>query len=122
MNNVLTILDPYISQRELRHLVKPGLILLILALAAVLGYQSTPRLLTMLTILVGGMIFAAILSRWLEAGLVLLLFVSHFIKFEVNTGTNIPLNASILLAGSLVAFWIVECWSPGRRSASQTCG
>ena len=87
-------------------MIKPGVILLVLAASILFGYKASPKWTLIVAILVLGFIGFVFLLRRPEIGIILLVPVSFFISFEVGTGRSITFNFTFLLAIAIIGIWI----------------
>ena len=92
----------------LRVLLKPAVVLAVLALATLLGRRATPRLVQLAALGMVGTLVFFVLTRRLEWGLLALIPVSFLVPWEIGTGTKVPLNATILLVPFLLAVWLLR--------------
>jgi O-antigen ligase len=87
-----------------------------LILSVFMGWKANtrwPQLIVMLYVIgVSGYL----LFRRQTLGLILLIPVSFFIPFQIGTGTNISLNATILFVMALLGLWIVQIIVVDRRA------
>ena len=90
-------------------LIKAGIILAVLFLAAYLGRRATTLQLTQLAALAGGLV----LLRRPHWGLIALVPAALSVPFEIGTGTQTTLSAGMLLLAALLGVWIVDML--GRR-------
>jgi O-antigen ligase len=97
-----------LSQLNFR-LLRPTLIVWgILILSGISGWKIESRLPVLVGLTVCLLIGVVLLLRVPELGLLLLIPVSFYLKFEVSTGTNITLNGTILLTTSLIGLWFIR--------------
>ena len=89
---------------DITGLVRIGLILAVLALAALLGRAATPRLALSIA---AGMVLLGLLARphW---GLVALIPTALCLPFAIGTGTQTSLNAAVLLVAALLGVWLLD--------------
>lgn len=93
---------------RLRVLVKPALVLVVLALAALLGQRATSRLLLLAVLGLGSALAALRLTRRPTWGLFALIAVSFLVPVQLGTGTRVPLNATLMLVPALLGLWLVR--------------
>jgi hypothetical protein len=81
-----------------------GIILLVLVLAAALGTQGSFRWLLLLGAAFGGWLL--LVKPFL--GLVVLIILAQLGPFEFGTGTDVAVNASVVLIPVLLGIWLLE--------------
>jgi hypothetical protein len=94
--------------------IRRGISVAVLVMCTVLGWQ-TPELQNKFSgmgmeIVIGGIFFLLFLIlsfKYIEFGVLTLVLTAFFIRFTLPTGTYARLPASMVLAGLMVAVWIV---------------
>ena len=81
---------------------------MILLFAGILGRRATPNLVEQLLIIAMALLGLVILTRKPALGIVILIPISFFVRWEVGTGTKIPLNATFLLVAALLSLWLLN--------------
>lgn len=89
-------------------LAKTLVVLGIVALDLILGMLANSIVLVVLVGVAGaGAVFFA-LNRRIEIGLLLMVLASFFGRWNIGTGSNVPINLTILLLAYLLAFWLLR--------------
>lgn len=96
----------WIENQPFSKIVRPLIVLAILLFSFFLGQHASTRIAILSYLAVGGVIATGLLIRRLDIGLMMLIPVAFLAKFELGTGTNIALNAAILLTAMLLGIWI----------------
>ncbi len=104
--------------------IKPGVILMVLAAAIIFGYKASPKWALIPIILVAGFLGFIVLLRRPEIGIILLIPISFFARWEIGTGTNIAFNLTFLLCIAILGIWIfngitTRTTSPSRQFFSK---
>lgn len=89
---------------DTRDLLRPAVVLAVLALSAVAGMWASP--LPILALL--ALLSTYLLLRQPQIGLLALVIVSLNVPFELGTGTASALNGSVLLVPGLLGLWVVR--------------
>lgn len=97
-----------IKNRNLRLPLRPTLIFGVLFFVTILGMLASVRVFFLVCLFIAGIISLLIISRWMETGLIALTLTSFFVKFELGTGTNVPLNMAFLMVAGLVGIWVLR--------------
>jgi O-antigen ligase len=71
--------------------------------AGFLGLRASPFML----FVVGAGIGAVILLRWPFVGLTALILVALLVPFEIGTGTDVSLNATVFLIPAVLGIWVI---------------
>ncbi|MGQ9768595.1 MAG: O-antigen ligase family protein, partial [Anaerolineae bacterium] len=93
-----------------RLLLRVGVILAVLALAAHLGAAASRRTALLLVGLGGGLV----LLRRPAWGLAVLIPTALVVPFSIGTGTQTSLNAAVLLVAALLGVWLLDMFRRGR--------
>lgn len=94
--------------RNRLNLRKAAIALAVLLLAARFGQQPSLRQVLIFSAALGGALGLALLARWPELGLLAIVPVSLLARWEIGTGTKIPLNLTILLLAGLFGMWLLR--------------
>lgn len=88
--------------------LKPTIILATLALAGFLGWSTNPTIIFLFATGTVALIVLSILIRQPAWGLLGLIVLSLTAKITIQTGTNVPLNLTILATIFLIGLWVAR--------------
>lgn len=83
-------------------------ILSILGLSALLGWQTTPEVAQLILLAVGGLVAIVVLILRLEWGIIIIIPLSFLVRYEISTGTNVPLNAAFIFVILMLGLWLAR--------------
>jgi O-antigen ligase len=94
-----------ILQKSGRKVIYPKIWIIagVLLGAILLGWSASSYLL----FAVVGAMGAAILFRWPFVGLIVLILVALLVPFEIGTGTEVALNATVFLIPAVLGIWVI---------------
>jgi hypothetical protein len=101
---MLSVLNRWLVRPQLRRWRNAIIVAGLLCAAAYVGRRPSPRIL-MLPILAAG---GVMLVRWPTLGLMTLVTAALFVPRQLGTGTEVALNAAVLLVPALLALWFTE--------------
>lgn len=80
----------------------------VLLLSAAVGTQGSPKILAGIIALTGAAAAYVFLARHMALGILAVVPVTFLVPFTLGTGTNVPLNTTILWLGVLLAVWLIK--------------
>jgi O-antigen ligase len=89
-------------------LLKLAVIVSVLGLALILGREISLTLLLLVLLAIGGALVFAILSKHIEWGILAIIPISFFARWEIGTGTNVSFNLTIIMVMFLLGLWILQ--------------
>jgi hypothetical protein len=91
-----------------RFFMKPTVVLVVILMSAYFGRNANPTTTATLALLVVSSIALIILMDKPLLGLLGIIIVSLNVKYQIPTGTNVPLNFTIVLSILLIGLWVIR--------------